>query len=341
MSATIANLNDLLCCPICKETRRNTPYFICNNGHSICKVCYGDMVPRTTCPFGECDYPHPLIRNRHLESMILSHTFPCKNADRGCPFEGLSGSLDEHEPQCQYRTISCTFEGCSMQMLATNLDLHISVKHIMCKFRTHGCTFNGKADVVDGHEPNCEYREVPCPEGGCQSRVPCCVVFEHIKAVHPESRICVSTNGNVTIKWPSNDSPQLSNSWNIVLQKHDDRYFIFRLQRSEEQLLNTWVQVVGPPNLAEKYVVLISVKNESRKIKMSSGCRVLPVDQGWQHVLAESEDTLELSKKMELKCWSGVHSNIGFSKKLVTEYRLSKTSDAQRAVRMSRSATIR
>jgi hypothetical protein len=70
-------LYDLAECPVCYEVRRDTPVFICANGHNVCAVCKAKVAQ---CPQGACQYSDPPTRNRTVERLIANgqFKFACK-----------------------------------------------------------------------------------------------------------------------------------------------------------------------------------------------------------------------------------------------------------------------
>ena len=105
------------------------------------------------------------------------------------------GSLDKHQDTCSHTLLACPNEcrdGTTLvQVLRKNLATHLEVK---CPNRSHKCPHCGvegkHCDITTSHLESCTKLEVPCPNEGCNDRLPRCDIPEHRKTCPLELVAC-------------------------------------------------------------------------------------------------------------------------------------------------------
>lgn len=105
LTALCSRVLDLLKCPVCFEPVY-PPILQCANGHVFCSRCSPSLQDR--CPLCRIAL-NPPIRNRCLEAVLASFSFPCRFQCRAfIPFDKM---LD-HEHSCLLRELPCPCAGC-------------------------------------------------------------------------------------------------------------------------------------------------------------------------------------------------------------------------------------
>ena len=124
------SLSDLLAetleCPVCLETIKDPPVFLCVNGHELCFKCRGTLkAERKPCPV--CQGQLTDARNRAVEKMLekLPKT-ECKH--EGCSFSRADDELvKSHEMECSLRPVMC--ETCTQPIALSQLYHHTENIH--------------------------------------------------------------------------------------------------------------------------------------------------------------------------------------------------------------------
>jgi len=124
-------LAETLECPVCLETIKDPPVFLCANGHELCFKCRGTLkAERKPCPV--CQGELTDARNRAVEKMLekLPKT-ECKH--EGCSFSRADDELvKSHEKECPLRPVMC--EACQRIVIVSQLFLHTVISHNMPLF---------------------------------------------------------------------------------------------------------------------------------------------------------------------------------------------------------------
>ena len=95
-------------CPMCLETIKDPPIYICEKGHGMCQTCRTSLkAQKKPCPV--CRGKLTDVRNLGLENILDQlPKIKCKNT--GCTFEGPDGQLlkrHEDEVHKNLRTYDC------------------------------------------------------------------------------------------------------------------------------------------------------------------------------------------------------------------------------------------
>lgn len=96
--------SQLLCdlkCPGC-TVRLQPPIWICETGHSICRICHFTL---NACPI--CEKKMTDIRSHTLERLSNKFQFPCKNLRNGCNVRLPMELMKWHEEKCIFKKTSC------------------------------------------------------------------------------------------------------------------------------------------------------------------------------------------------------------------------------------------
>ena len=95
-------------CPVCLETIKDPPVYLCEKGHGMCQTCRE--------PLKAQDKPCPVCRGKLLDTRSLAvenmleqlPKIKCKN--EGCTFERSDDQLvKRHEDECRERPVKCEF----------------------------------------------------------------------------------------------------------------------------------------------------------------------------------------------------------------------------------------
>lgn len=132
---------NMLECPVCLDTMK-PPIFQCQNGHSVCNNCKGELSSCPTCRGALID-----TRNLIAEQLAYKVIHPCNNSARGC-YEKMSlEDLKKHEAVCSYRLYECLVakeNGCTWTGLRSDILNHTAEKHDKCIYRSDLCSFKYK-----------------------------------------------------------------------------------------------------------------------------------------------------------------------------------------------------
>lgn len=122
-----SELQSLFECPVCIDISL-PPIYQCPAGHIVCKECKGKV--RGICP--QCRMPLGNIRNRAMEQLASTISFPCKYKSNGCMEMKDYKSKLIHEDNCEYRPYMCPCPGASCRKpCATLMDVlnHLQTAH--------------------------------------------------------------------------------------------------------------------------------------------------------------------------------------------------------------------
>ena len=95
-------------CPVCLETIKDPPVYLCEKGHGMCQTCRE--------PLKAQNKPCPVCRGKLLDTRSLAvenmleqlPKIKCKN--EGCTFERSDDQLvKRHEDECRERPVKCEF----------------------------------------------------------------------------------------------------------------------------------------------------------------------------------------------------------------------------------------
>lgn len=122
-----SELQQLFECPVCIEISL-PPIYQCPAGHIVCKDCKNKV--RNICP--QCRMPLGNIRNRAMEQLASTISFPCKYKSNGCLdcFDYKTKII--HEDVCEMRPYLCPCPGSSCRKpCATLKDVlnHLQTAH--------------------------------------------------------------------------------------------------------------------------------------------------------------------------------------------------------------------
>ena len=100
-------LAEKLKCPVCMEAIRDSPVFLCTNGHELCHTCR-DRIKREGKPCPKCRSELTNVRARALER-ILDELPKIVCRHEGCTFARSDTQLvKKHEEQeCRLKPVTC------------------------------------------------------------------------------------------------------------------------------------------------------------------------------------------------------------------------------------------
>ena len=102
----------------------------------------------------------------------------CDNVKRHCKWEGIVGTLEEHEAKCNFSLLPCPKKckresGHIKQFMRKDLNKHLEED---CPNRDYSCEHCGEkgtyARITNIHDQKCLKKPVPCPNG-------CSVIVQH------------------------------------------------------------------------------------------------------------------------------------------------------------------
>ena len=181
----------------------------------------------------------------------------------------------------------------------------------------HGCPIQDSREALARHEPQCEFRHVPCPHGSghCKEKIQYRHLLKHIQK-HPWIDNGETESGDCIVKFPISCSyyPPCP----LSLWKYDGQHFICKVVRRPNCLL-MWVYLIGSPDKAKDYKVTLVFKNgeKSTLYHQSRKCGVIPIDTRALRICshvdfkkatmllgteAEENNTLELYPSQQVHC---------------------------------------
>ena len=95
----------------------------------------------------------------------------CPNKERGCQLTMTWKTLNEHLQQCDYESIRCSSDGCSVTMMRSKLAQHLKTDCVFVRVQCQFCNDDViKRDMLAGHETMCANKERFCrwQNLGCQ-----------------------------------------------------------------------------------------------------------------------------------------------------------------------------
>jgi len=121
-------IEDTLECPVCLKTIVEAPVFLCENIHTLCRVCHEELKKvGDPCPI--CRAKLTDKRNWNMEKILekLPKT-SCKFED--CNFQKVDKDIvKEHEDNCRHRLVPCYH--CDQQLPLSRLSDHLTGNHEM------------------------------------------------------------------------------------------------------------------------------------------------------------------------------------------------------------------
>jgi len=115
-------------CPVCLETIKDPPIYLCEKGHGLCQTCRTPLkAQKKPCPV--CRGKLTDARNLGLEN-ILDQLPKIKCKNEGCTFERSDGQLvRRHEDEeCRERPVRC--ELCLESIALSKLFGHLGTNHL-------------------------------------------------------------------------------------------------------------------------------------------------------------------------------------------------------------------
>jgi hypothetical protein len=120
----LSELEMALMCPICHTLPQSSPIYQCQNGHTLCKMCWNRL---NICP--SCGEPLGKTRNLFAERMLERITCPCQNAGQGCKIRLPRDALRGHHAECKFIKIMCPDAACTDTVLMADLGQHFLNEH--------------------------------------------------------------------------------------------------------------------------------------------------------------------------------------------------------------------
>ena len=91
----------------------------------------------------------------------------CDNVERGCDWEGMVGTLEDHVTRCGFTLVRCP-NGCNLCLLQKDLFIHLPLQCLEREYICKECGIIDKYRVISGpHELACLKKIVICPNSGC------------------------------------------------------------------------------------------------------------------------------------------------------------------------------
>jgi len=125
----LAEIRDILECPVCLTTIWKPPIFRCENDHIFCWDCHSTLHgARQNCPV--CRGYLPAQRATIVEQIVSKLvTYKCGN--RGCDFLApLAGQVESHKETCQHRLLDCYI--CMRRVVFKEMQSHLK-DHQYCE----------------------------------------------------------------------------------------------------------------------------------------------------------------------------------------------------------------
>ena len=132
-------------------------------GHIICSSCRPKLRSCPQCRGRLQDGARLYFAERLLEKVPA----PCRYSTEGCTVELVTGRLEQHEAECQYREVTCPHQGCGAVLPRRGLE---------------------------DHQARCSSRPVRCPVSSCKVLVPHRLVMGHLSSQHNVRQESLQTN---------------------------------------------------------------------------------------------------------------------------------------------------
>ena len=122
-------LADKLQCPVCMEAIRDSPVFLCTNGHQLCNTCR-DRIKREEKPCPVCKGQLTNVRARALER-ILDELPKTVCSHEGCTFARSDTQVvkTHEEQECSLKPVTC--ETCQEAIALSQVYNHLVTIHEM------------------------------------------------------------------------------------------------------------------------------------------------------------------------------------------------------------------
>ena len=120
---------------------------------------------------------------------------PCGFTEYGCTAKGTRSNLKMHIAAHTYgpygcRFIPCNFieNGCEYKGNRANLKIHMGpsggCRFLPCNFIENGCEYRGTRATLEVHMGGCKFKDIKCPDWGCQIMMPMKEVVAHLQNAH-------------------------------------------------------------------------------------------------------------------------------------------------------------
>jgi len=118
-------------CPVCLETIKDPPIYLCEKGHGLCQTCREPLKAQNK-PCPECRGKLTDARNVVVEN-ILEQLPKIKCRYDGCAYEKSDAQLvKKHEEDCRERPVTC--EACQEPISLSKLFAHLDTEHNIQSF---------------------------------------------------------------------------------------------------------------------------------------------------------------------------------------------------------------
>jgi len=113
-------------CPVCLETIKDPPIYLCEKGHGLCQTCREPLKAQNK-PCPECRGKLTDTRNVAVENILDQlPKIMCKYD--GCAYEKSDAQLvKKHEDDCRERQVTC--ETCQKPIALSKLFAHLDTEH--------------------------------------------------------------------------------------------------------------------------------------------------------------------------------------------------------------------
>ena len=146
------------------------------NIHSILKTARVSILPLTSSYTVSFLFLTQYIYISAGKREIKNLPVKCDNVERGCEWEGIIGTLDEHVAVCKFTPVPCPNQ-CKendkiVLLMRKDIDHHMCNE---CPNRDYVCEYCGEngmySDITQIHDKKCEKKVIPCTNTECTKTI--------------------------------------------------------------------------------------------------------------------------------------------------------------------------
>ena len=211
----------------------------------------------------------------------------CQNGDPFC--EGCVDSNKNSCPKCKMPLDQLTgkkrIRVLVIEQLIEAVELEFPCKHANCQ------VIETRGRLIE-HEKKCEFRSVPCPDGGCSREIPFFSLLGHMEN---GSHLLPFTSGVVMHAYeiPAKTYTAMSCTWPSSIANFQDNTFVVALAKVEG-IYYTYMRLLGNMEDSKMFKVTISIGGGTQSGILHHG-QIFPIDMKESDILKEHSGVLSFT----------------------------------------------
>ena len=244
----------------------------------------------------------------------------CQNGDPFC--EGCVDSNKNSCPKCKTPLDQLTgkkrIRVLVIEQLIEAVELEFPCNHANCQ------VIETRGRLIE-HEKKCEFRSVPCPDGGCSREIPLLNLMGHMEN-GPHLLPC--TNGVVMHAYeiPAKTYTEMSCTWPSSIANFQDNTFVVALAKVEG-IYYTYMRLLGNMEESKMFKVTISIGGGTQSGILHHG-QVFPIDIKESDILKEHNGVLSFTSLGMGKTFFQDQIVPANGKNITIQYKISKVANA-------------